>query len=138
MEPLRDSRSLGALLTDLSHNLSTLFRQEIALARAEVSEKLHQAGAGVALLAAGAMIILIGLFFLAQALVFGLVALLEIWLPAEIAVWLGPLLVGIAAGVLAWSLLARGRRQLRAERLAPQRTVESLREDAALARQQLR
>jgi hypothetical protein len=134
MDPSPQSRSLGSLFTALSRQLSTLFRRELALARAELSEKVREAGSGLALLAAGGMIILIGLFFIVQAVVFGIVALLDLWLPAEIAVWLGPLLVGLAAVLVGWALLSSGRRKLSAETLAMQRTADSLREDTALAK----
>ena len=128
----QQSRSLGSLFTALVRQLSTLFRLELALARAELSEKVREAGAGLALLVAGGMIILIGLFFIVQAAVFGVVALLDIWLPAGVAVWLGPLLVGLAVVVIGWALLSRGGSKLSAETLAMHRTAQSLREDAAL------
>jgi Putative Actinobacterial Holin-X, holin superfamily III len=137
MDPSPQSRSLGSLFTTLSRQLSTLFRRELALARAELSEKVREAGSGLALLAAGGMIILIGLFFIVQAVVFGIVALLDLWLPAEIAVWLGPLLVGLATVLVGWALLSSGRGKLSAETLAMQRTADSLREDTALAKEHL-
>ena len=137
MEPSRESRSLGTLIADLSRQVSALFRREIALARAELSEKARAAGSGLAALAGGGMIILIGLFFIVQAAVFGVVALLDIWLPAEIAVWLAPLLVGVATVLVGWLLLSGGLKKLSAESLAPQRTADSLREDATLVREHL-
>lgn len=137
MESSPRSRSLGSLFATLSQQLSTLFRRELALARAEFSEKVREAGSGLALLAAGGMIILTGLFFIVQAAVFGVVALLDIFLPAAVAVWLGPLLVGLVAVVIGWALLANGRHKLSAETLAMQRTAQSVREDTALAREHL-
>lgn len=137
MDSSGQSRSLGSLVAALSRQVSALFRRELALARAELSEKVREAGSGVALLAAGGMIILIGLFFIVQAAVFGLVALLDVWLPAEVAVWLGPLLVGLAAVLIGWALLSSGRNKLSAETLALQRTAQSVREDTALVREHL-
>jgi hypothetical protein len=137
MESSRQSRSLGSLFAALTRQVSALFRRELALARAELSEKVREAGSGLALLAAGGMIILIGLFFIAQAVVFGVVALLDIWLPAGVAVWLGPLLVGLAAVLIGWALLSSGRNKLGAETLTLHRTAHSLREDTALAREHL-
>ena len=64
-------------------------------------------------------------------------ALLDLWLPAEIAVWLGPVLVGLAAVLVGWALLSSGRGKLSAETLAMQRTADSLREDTALAKEHL-
>jgi Putative Actinobacterial Holin-X, holin superfamily III len=137
MESSRQSRSVGSLFGALGRQLSALFRRELALARAELSEKVREAGSGLALLAAGGMIILIGLFFIVQAVVFGVVALLDIWLPAGVAVWLGPLLVGLATVLIGWALLSRGGNKLSAETLALHRTAQSLREDSALAREHL-
>jgi protein-S-isoprenylcysteine O-methyltransferase Ste14 len=137
MDVSRQSRSLGSLFAALSRQLSALFRRELALARAELAEKVREAGSGLALLAVGGMIILIGLFFIAQAVVFGVVALLDIWLPAELAVWLGPLLVGLAALLIGWALLSNGRSKLSAETLALHRTIHSLREDTSLAKEHM-
>lgn len=137
MAASRETRSLGSLVAALSRQVSALFRRELALARAELSEKVREAGSGLALLAAGGMIILIGLFFIVQAAVFGVVALLDIWLPPEVAVWLGPLLVGLAAVLIGWALLSSGRSKLSAETLALHRTAHALREDTALAKEHL-
>jgi hypothetical protein len=137
MDAPRERRSLGSLFATLSRQLSALFRHELALARAELAEKVSAAGSGLALLAAGGMIILIGLFFIVQAAVFGIVALLDIWLPAEVAVWLGPLLVGLGAVLAGWALLRNGRTRLSAETLTMERTADSLRADTALAKEHL-
>jgi protein-S-isoprenylcysteine O-methyltransferase Ste14 len=137
MDASPQSRSLGSLFAALSRQLSALFRRELALARAEFAEKVREAGSGLALLALGGMIILTGLFFIVQAVVFGVVALLDIWLPAEVAVWLGPLLVGVAAVLIGWALLSNGRNKLSAETLALHRTIHSLREDTSLAKEHM-
>jgi hypothetical protein len=110
----------------------------MALGRAEVSEKFQQMGAGIASLDAGGMIILIGLFFLFQALVFGVAALLQLWVSEAVAEWLAPLLVGLVAVLIGWVLLSKGRSNLRPANLAPQRTTSSLRQDARFAREQVR
>ena len=138
MEPAKDDRSLAALFTGFSRETSALIRQEAALVRAEVAEKINQAGSGIALLAAGGGLVLVSLFFLVQALVFGVVALLDIWLPAEIAVWLAPLLVGLLAALIGWVLLRGGLSRLRATSLAPTRTAASLRRDTNLVREHVR
>jgi hypothetical protein len=51
------------------------------------------------------------------------------WLPAD-AYWAAALIVVVIAGVVVWWLVARGRRLLSAESLAPYETVETLEEDA--------
>lgn len=47
----RDDRSVGELFADVSGNLSTLIRQEVALAKAEVQQSAKRAGKGAGLLA---------------------------------------------------------------------------------------
>ena len=137
-EPPKDDRSLAALFTGLTRDLSALIRQEIALARAELAEKVGQVRTAVVSLGAGGVVALIGLYFLLQALVFGVAALLGGWLGGQIAVWLAPLLVGLLAVLLGWAVLRKGLRNLRTTSLAPRQTARSLRRDAELVREQVR
>jgi uncharacterized membrane protein len=138
MDQGNGNHSLSSLFTSLTREVSNLIRQEVALARAEVSEKVSQLESGAGSLAAGGMIILIGLFFLAQALVFGVAALLQLWTSAVVAAWLAPLLVGLVIVIVGWVLLARGRSTLRARNLTPRRTVDSLRRDEQLVEEHVR
>jgi Putative Actinobacterial Holin-X, holin superfamily III len=137
-EPPKDDRSLAALFTDVRRDLSALVRQEIALARAEALEKVDQARTGAIALGAGGVVALVGLYFLFQALAFGVAALLARWLGDEIAVWLAPLLVGLLAAVIGGAVLAKGLRNLRNTDLAPRQTAHSLRRDAELVREHVR
>jgi hypothetical protein len=138
MQHDEENRSLSFLVSDLAREISDLVRQEMALARAEMSEKISQATSGISSIAAGGMILLISLFFLAEALVFGIAAILQIWLEASVAAWLAPLLVGILAAAVGWALLSKGRSNLQPRNLAPQRTMESLRRDEELVRDRAR
>ncbi len=139
MDPGRDNRSLSSLFTEVNRELSSLFRQEIALARAELSEKARQAGSGVGLLVAGWMVVLVGLFFVIQAAVFGLAAILvAIGVSDGIAVWLAPLLVAVVAVLIGWALTSKGIGTLRSTSATPSRTVESLRRDKELAEEHAR
>ena len=67
-----DDRSLKDLLADLSNSITTLFRKEIQLVRAETSEKVTQVGVAMGSLAGGAILALAALIVLLQALVIGL------------------------------------------------------------------
>ena len=132
----RNDRSLGSLFGELTREISDLVRQEIALARAELSEKAGQAGMGLAWLVAGGVLILVGLFFLVQALVFGVAALLSYFMAGETAAWVAPLLVGLLVVVIGWLLISRGRSNLAARNLMPRRTTQSLQRDTEFAREQ--
>jgi hypothetical protein len=137
-EPPEDDRSLAALFTDVRRDLSALIRQEIALARAEALEKVDQARTGAIALVAGGVVALVGLYFLFQALAFGVAALLARWLGGQIAVWLAPLLVGLLAVLIGWVVLRKGLRNLRTTSLAPRQTARSLRRDAELIKERER
>ena len=138
MDQDNGSHSLASLFTRLTQEVADLIRQEVALARAEVSEKIGQIETGVGSLAAGGMIILIGLFFLAEALVVGVAAVLQIWLDGVIAAWLAPLLVGLVIVIVGWALLAKGRSNLKAHNLELRRTAGSLRRDEELVEEHVR
>ena len=67
-----DGRSIGDLLSDVSGNLSTLMRQEVALAKAEVRQSGSRAGKGVGMFAGAAVGALLFLVFLSVSAWWGL------------------------------------------------------------------
>ena len=67
-----DGRSLGAVLADITANISTLLRQEVALAKAEVRQSGTQAGKGIGLLAGAGVAGLLLLVFLSVSAWWGL------------------------------------------------------------------
>ena len=75
-ETPRDARSMGELFSDLLNEVTTLFRKEVQLARAEVSSKLGQLGTAVAEIAVGAIMIAVSLGILLSAMVSGVARLL--------------------------------------------------------------
>lgn len=125
-----DDRSLKGLVADLGSNIATLFRKEIQLARAETAEKIGQAGTAVAAIAAGAILALAALLVLLQALV---VAIAEAGVPPAVAA----LVVGVVVAIIAYALVYKGLRDLKANSLAPNRTVDSLKRDADVVKEQM-
>ncbi|HEV7298658.1 MAG TPA: phage holin family protein [Tepidisphaeraceae bacterium] len=125
-----ESRSIGTLLKELRDESATLMRQEIALAKTEMSEKASRAGKNTASIAvggaiayAGAMVLLYGV---AIALYFGLVALdLNHFLAGIIAF----LVVGGVTAFIGYMLMQKGINALKNESVVPEKTVESLKED---------
>ena len=126
-----DDRSLKELFGDLSHSVSNLFRKEIELARAEASEKISQAGVAAGSIAAGGILALAALIVLLQALV---IALTELGLAPA----LSSLIVGGVVAIIAFALIYKGINDLKGSNLAPSRTVESLRQDAHMVKEQAR
>jgi hypothetical protein len=125
----RDDRSLGELFSDLARELSTLVRQELALAKTELSGKASQVGKDVAFLAAGGAVIYAG--FLAV-LAAAIIALATNGLPW----WLAALLVGVIVLGIGYGLVHKGLNELKRQDLAPRQTLESIKEDARLIKEQ--
>jgi drug/metabolite transporter (DMT)-like permease len=125
-----EERSLKELIGDLTLSVTTLFRKEIELARAEMSEKFGQAGVAAGSLAAGGILALAALLVLLQALV---IALTELGLAPA----LSALIVGAVVAIIAFALIYKGMNDLKASNLAPTRTVEALRRDADMVKEQV-
>jgi hypothetical protein len=122
-------RPVSALLSDLAIETSTLFRQEIALLKAELQEKLGHLGGGVGALAAGGVIAFSGWLALLAAAVLGL--------SYVVAPWLAALIVGLVVLAIGAGLLLFGKSRINADALVPDRTLNSLREDQAWIREQV-
>jgi hypothetical protein len=126
----RDERSLGDLFSDLSRETTTLVRQEMQLAKAELTQSATEAARGIGMLLAGGAVAYAGLLFLLLAIVYGLIE-------AGWDAWLAALIVGLVVMALGAVLVLRARESLKPANLAPQKTVETLKEDAAWAKEQI-
>lgn len=125
------SRSLMSLFSDLWRETRTLVHQEAELAKAEISEKVSQVTTGAGEIAAGGAILFAGFIVL----LFAAVGALELMLATEHSMWLAPLIVGLVVMIVGYIVLSRGRKQMSAESLTPERTLESLQRDARLAKE---
>ena len=121
-----DNASAARLVTDVTHDISTLFRQEIALAKAEIKEEAVKAGKGAGMFGGAAGAGYFALIFLLLAAMFGLGEVMALGWAALIVA--GVLL--LAAGLLA----LRGRSTVQTVHPAPTQTVETLKEDVQWAR----
>jgi hypothetical protein len=128
--PRHEQRSLVALFSDLWRETATLVHDEAELAKAEISEKVSQVRNGVMELAAGALVAFAGFIVFLIAISNALAHVL----PEEVADWLAPLIVGVVVMVIGAVALMRGKRNMKPDSLAPERTMESLRRDAQMAR----
>lgn len=126
-------RPLAGLFSDLWRESATLIREEAALAKAELSEKMASAGTGIASLAIGGAIVFAGFLLL----LFAAVAALALALPEQYASWLAPLVVGIAVAVAGALVLSAGIRKLHAAHLLPERSPRSVRLDADIVKEHL-
>jgi hypothetical protein len=120
---------MAGLLADLADQIGSLFRQELALLKAELLEKLGLIGQGVGAVAAGALIMFSGWLALLAAAVLGLAVV--------VAPWLAALIVGLVVLGLGAALLYFGKSRLDSESLAMRRTLSSLRENEAWIRERV-
>lgn len=125
---------LGNLFTDLRRQVSSLLQKEVDLGRAEISEKVSLVGNGLASLAIGAVVLLIGLFVLMNVVVF----FVALFLPPAMAPWLAPLIVGGVVTIIGLIMVSKGRSNLSPQKLKTSRTAESIRQDSHLVKEQMR
>jgi len=119
----KDERSLGELLSELSRETSVLVRKEVELATTEITAKARTAGAHIAVIAAGCALAHAALLVLLAAIVIGLTQL-------GLAAWLAAGIVAMVVAVVGYILIQIGVSRLRATRVVPVHTVQSLKEDA--------
>jgi len=128
MQQSKDDRSLGELFAELARETSTLVRQEVTLAKTEMTDKATKAGKDVASMAVGGAIAYAGFLVILAALVLLLGEVMDTWLSAFI--------VGGLVLLVGYFLIQRGREALKNEDLAPRQTIETLKEDAEWAKRQ--
>jgi xanthine/uracil permease len=117
------NRSIMSLISDLARETTTLVRDEVQLAKAEVSEKVDQVGDGITSLLSGGIIVFSGVLVLLYAVVVVVADLISGWTTEP---WVAPLIVGLVVSLIGLGVLAKGRNNLKASHLRPQRTQESL------------
>ena len=126
-------RSMAGLFSDLWRDSANLIRDEAALAKTEIAEKVAEAGSGIASLAIGGAICFAGFLLV----LFAAVGLLAKALPDEHAPWLAPLIVGAVVLAAGGILLALGRSKLKGGHFKPTRVARSVRRDAEVVKEHL-
>ena len=121
MPELRQERSIAELFGQLSQDMTLLVRQEVQLARAEMSEKLSRLTANMVSVIAGGFVAYVGALALVAALILALNDL------AGISPWVSALIVGAVLAIAGYAMLRRGLGELKRVDLAPRRTVETSR-----------
>ncbi len=138
MSGVNESRPLPELIGGLASDISTLFRKELELAKAETSEKVGQVIGGVELLLGGAVLALGALGVLLAAAVSALAAWFESMGMGETgANSLAAVIVGIIVAAIAWLLVSRGLAILKGTNMKLERTASSLNRDAAVVKERL-
>jgi hypothetical protein len=125
----RDERSLGQLLKELSTETSTLLRQEVDLAKTEMSEKVSRVGTNLGALTVGGAVTFLGALALLYTVISGLTSLLDQFMSLQVAIWLAPLIVGIVLAAIGYGMVKKAVDTLKRESVTPQRTAQSLQEN---------
>ncbi|MFQ8433181.1 phage holin family protein [Amaricoccus sp. W119] len=125
-----DERGATTLLSDLVGQVSELFRKEIELLRAEVTEKRRQATAAIGVVVVGAVLGTVALNVLAAAAV-------RAFERAGLDAGWAALIVGGVLLILGLLLARKGLGDLKASELAPRRTAKAVTRDAAMAKEKI-
>jgi hypothetical protein len=130
MPELKQERSIGELFGQLSQDMTLLVRQEIQLARTEMSEKLSRFTTNLVSVLSGGFVAYLGGLALVAALILAIRDL------ANISLALSALIVGAVLAIVGYVMLQKGVKELKRVDLAPRRTVETLKDDVQWAKEQ--
>jgi len=128
--PEKEERSIGELIANLASETGTLVRQEIALAKVELGQKATRIGSNIAQLAVGGAVAYAALLALLAGVI-GLLARAMAW-------WAAAIIVAVAVGIVGAVMISKALDSLKRTELAPRQTVETLKEDAQWAKQQVK
>ena len=117
-------RTLGQLVADATHDISSIMRSEIALAKAEIGADVKKAGAGGAMFAVAGVFAFLALILLLIAAAYGLVA-------AGLAPWLSFLIVAGTLLLVGAILALIGKRTVSKVKGKPERTIENAQDTIA-------
>lgn len=127
-----DERTIPDLFREIADEGRLLLRQEVQLVRTEMMENGKAAARHGGMIAAGGALAYAGLLAIVAALTAGLYALMIVagvgW---EISLWLAPLIVGIVVAIIGYAMYKSAMTQLRKNDMVPQRTAQTMRENAA-------
>jgi protein-S-isoprenylcysteine O-methyltransferase Ste14 len=124
-----EERPLGELFSDLVNETTTLVRNEVALAKVELTQKASTVGRNIGSLLVGGAIAYAALLALGAAAIM----LLSNAMPG----WVAALIVGLIVAGVAWLLISKAITELKRTELTPQETVDSLKEDAQWIKDQI-
>jgi Putative Actinobacterial Holin-X, holin superfamily III len=131
MQQSKDERSLGELFAGLARDTATLVSQEVALARTELAATASRVGKDIGFLAVGGLVAYAGFLAIIAAAIL-LIA------TNGVPLWVSALIVGLVVAGIGYILVQRGLSALKREDLAPRQTIETLKEDAQWAKEQVR
>ena len=124
-----EERPLSELFSNLVTETSNLVRNEVALAKVELTDKASKIGKNIGSLVIGGAVAYAGVLAIGAAVILLLSRVMPNWLAA--------LLVGLIVVGVAWLMISKAITELREVELKPEETVESLKEDAQWIKDQI-
>ena len=125
-----ENRPLGDLFGDLATDMSNLVRQEVTLAKVEITQKAKYVGRNVGYLVIGGAV--------AYAALLAIIAAIIMLLAKVVPHWGSALIVGVVVGGIGWMLIGKAMMALQKADLTPRETVETLKEDATWMKEQIK
>jgi uncharacterized membrane protein len=125
-----ENRPLGDLFGDLATEMSNLLRQEVSLAKVEVTQKAKYVGRNIGYLVVGGAV--------AYAALLAIIAAIIMLLARVMPNWGATLIVGVVVAGIGWMLIGKAMAALQQTDLTPHETVETLKEDATWMKQQIK
>jgi len=119
----QQERSIGELFGQLTQDMTLLVRQEVQLARTEMTEKLSRLTTNLISVGAGGFVAYLGGLALMAALILALRDL------ANISLAWSAFIVGGILAIVGYVMLQRGMKELKSAELAPRRSVENIKDD---------
>ncbi len=120
-------RTLGQLVADATHDISSIMRSELALAKAEMKADAKKAGLGAGMFAAAGTLVFLALILLLISAAYGLVA-------AGLAPWAAFLIVAGVLLVIGVILVLAGKRSIDSLQGKPERAIKSTQDTIAAVR----
>jgi len=121
MVPPAQDASTGELISRLTEQTSTLIRDEMRLAQAELSAKAKHAGTGLGMFGAGGLFALLG----SGAAVATVILALALVLPP----WAAALIVTVVLFIIAAVVALMGKKQVEQAKPNPERTMANVKQD---------
>jgi uncharacterized membrane protein len=135
---MTEQPTVGELLKDLREESTLLLRQEIALAKKEISEKISTAARNLTYVAGGALAAYCPITFVLLAISSLIAQTLAVHdVSIGWAIFLGLLIVGLIIGVVSIVMIGKGAQTLKKISLTPEKTVETLKEDKTWAQNKI-
>ena len=125
----QEPHTMTALLRRLLNEVSTLFRQEVALAKSEVTEAFSEAKVAAISMASGGAVMFAGVLVLLAAAVLAL--------RLVVADWLAALIVGGLVTAIGYLMIHSGKKKVELSTFKPERTQHSLRQDKEMLHRRL-